>query len=204
MIGLMRIARYAWAYSVGLALIGCNGTGSEPSASYPCLELSGTICLKRARICGARANFRPHQCAAIGTKPTSRSSTFVDAPGATADSLLYVSSVGNGVVDVYDGKTGEQEGGLSGLQYRHGQCVDAAGEVLMRLCFRAPLSPNTRTAARALSTTSRGEGTDLNVPFYLTMVYLVDLSWVDVYGSSQCGGVWVYPDASGTPTLYSD
>jgi hypothetical protein len=203
-IGLMRIARYAWAYSVGLALIGCNGTGSEPSASYP---IFGVV---RHNMPEAGANLQgPERIFALTNARRLVPSLHPDRrrswmrPGATADSLLYVSSVGNGVVDVYDYKTGEQEGGLSGLQYPYGQCVDAAGDVYVTQFFGAAITEYAHGGTSAIKTLS-GPGYPIGCSVDPTTGNLAVSSWVDAYGSSQCGGVWVYPDASGTPTLYSD
>jgi hypothetical protein len=206
-IALVSIARVAWVFSVGAALIGCDATGSQPGTPYPVsgalgpnMPETGAVFQRFERIF-ALTNAR-------GLAPTlhaDRRRSWM-RPGAAGDSLLYVSSVGNGVVDVYDYKTGEQEGGLSGLQYPYGQCVDPAGDIYVTQFFGATITEYAHGGTSPIKTL-KGPGFPIGCSVDPSTGNLAVSSWVSAYGSSesdQCGGVWIYPDASGTPTLYTD
>ena len=124
-------------------------------------------------------------------------------PDAAKRLLLYVSSVGDGSVDVYDYKTGKQYGQLTGLQYPYGQCVDRAGNVYVTQFFGAAVTEYAHGATSPMRTIS-GPSYPIGCSIDPSTGNLAVSSWIDAYGSTQCGGVWVYPDASGTPTLYTD
>ena len=150
-----RLARWVWVFSVGTAPIGCSGAGSQPSASYPGAGMVGpNIAEAGANVQQFERIFALTNARRLAPRlhPDHRRSWM--RPGAAGDSLLYVSNVGNGVVYVYDYKTGVQQGGLSGLQYPYGQCVDAAGDIYITHSS-ALLSQNTRTAELAQSRPSR-------------------------------------------------
>src|ERR1700722_11323463 len=207
MIASGRMARYALAFSVGAPLIGCSSTGSQPPASYQVSGVAGRT------MPGAGAKFQQMERIfaltnarrlAPSLHPDRRRSWM--RPGAAANPLLYVSSVGNGVVDVYNYKTGEQEGGISGLQYPYGQCVDAAGDIYVTQFFGATITEYAHGQTSPIKTLS-GPGFPIGCSVDPTTGNLAVSSWVSAYGSSgsdQCGGVWIYPNASGTPMLYTD
>jgi hypothetical protein len=75
--------------------------------------------------------------------------------------LLYVSD-GSGVVYVYDYKSGEPAGKLTGFQYPFGQCVDKKGDVWITN-FQGTTSWNTRMAVRAPLRRCRTRNTESGV-----------------------------------------
>lgn len=201
---LRRLARYALVIAAAAAVfVGCSGGGSPSSelASAPGAAQHKTI-KRRLELQSDRIFALTNARGLVPAVHPNHARSWM-RPGAAGESLLYVSSVGDGSVDVYNYKTGEQEGGLSGLQYPYGQCVDGAGDVYVTQFFGAAVTEYAHGGTSPIKTLS-GPGYPIGCSIDPTTGNLAVSSWVSAYGSSQCGGVWVYPDASGTPTLYTD
>ena len=180
-----RLARWVWVFSVGTALIGCSGAGSQPSASYPGAGMVGpNIAEAGANVQQFERIFALTNARRLAPRlhPDHRRSWM--RPGAAGDSLLYVSNVGNGVVYVYDYKTGVQQGGLSGLQYPYGQCVDAAGDIYITQFFGATITEYTHGGTSPIKTLT-GPGFPIGCSVDPTTGNLAVSSWVSAYGSSR-------------------
>jgi hypothetical protein len=129
------------------------------------------------------------------------------SPDAKKRDLLYISDGGNGDggrsdVYVFSYPKGELKGTLTGLAEPQGECVDKKGDLWVRLFSAEELVEYAHGGTTSIGT--------LWDPGYNLEGCSVDPSTGNLAAANfagverTAGGVAIYADAKGTPTLYSD
>ncbi len=124
------------------------------------------------------------------------------SPDTKKKDLLYIADEGSGDVYVFSYPKGELKGTLTGFAEPQGECVDKKGDVWVTLFSAEELVEYAHGGTSSIGTLSDSG--------YLLEGCSIDpktgnLAAANFAGvNNTAGGVAIYADAKGTPTLYSD
>ncbi|HMF28084.1 MAG TPA: hypothetical protein VKE42_04890 [Candidatus Cybelea sp.] len=125
---------------------------------------------------------------------------------ALSQPLLYVSNSEKASVNVYSGflsKHPTLEGQLTGFEYPYGACVDAMGNVYVTDEYAVDVVEYAHGGSTPLKTLPLA-----GLPIGCAVDPVTGNLAVSIYEGSQGGntrgGVFIFSNASGTPTLYTD
>jgi hypothetical protein len=125
------------------------------------------------------------------------------APDAKKGDLLYVSDLGNDLVDVYSYPHGKLKGTLSGFQAVHSGCVDAAGDVFITSSHNSEILEFAHGGTKPIETLEDGGYGPVGCSVDPANGNLAVANLTPVYGSGG-GGIAIYKHAKGKPKEYSD
>ncbi len=124
------------------------------------------------------------------------------SPDAKKKDLLYIADEGSGDVYVFSYPKGALKGTLSGFAEPQGECVDKKGDVWVTLFSAEELVEYAHGGTSSIGTLSDSgyllEGCSVDPK--TGNLAAANFAGVD----NTAGGVAIYADAQGTPTLYSD
>jgi hypothetical protein len=202
----MRISRatqHALGFAASFAILtACSGsqsrvgpsTGTLPSATRPSVNVRGPGTVSPVSYEGNRTTHRD-----LGKSWMS--------PGAKArPSLLYITNQGNGTATVYTYSNGSGlalQGTLTGFQQPTQPCVDRAGDVFIPDYLASTITEYAHggTTPIAVLTDPFGLPTGCSVDKISGNLAVANLA-ASISGGQ--GDVLIYPNASGTPTQYTD
>jgi hypothetical protein len=123
-------------------------------------------------------------------------------PNAKKQDLLYISDYGDGAVYVYTWPTSKLVGTLSGFRRATGECVDKAGDVWITSYVSAEIVEYAHGGTTPIATLSDPGEYPISCSVDPTTGNLAvgNIETTD----DQQGSVAIYPNAQGTPTLYTD
>ena len=127
------------------------------------------------------------------------------SPDATGSDLLYASDESRGEVDVYSYATPNRQlkGRLEGFNTPMGDCSDASGNVYITDFIAAAVLEYARGAERSKRRLNV-KGYPIGCSVDPASGNLAVSAFEDADQSTGSGGVWIYPNGSGSPELYTD
>ncbi len=122
-------------------------------------------------------------------------SSWMSPDAKSIKSLLYVSGAGTGTVYVYDFKTHQLVGELSGFDQPDGECVDGIGDIWITDYMGGTVSEYAHGGSTALKTLRAGT--------FQTACSIDPTTGNLAVGSFSPGEIYVWKKARGTPKLFS-
>lgn len=116
--------------------------------------------------------------------------------------LLYVADYGDGAVHVYTWPKGKLIQTLSGFRRAAGECVDKAGDVWITSYVSQEIVEYAHGSTTPIATLTDPDEYPISCSVDPTTGNLA-VGNIETTGDDQ-GSVAIYPDAQGTPTLYTD
>lgn len=192
---ILRLGRYPFGALAAVALLAGCGNGSGPQVGAP---LNNSAALG-----GVATMTRPDDSRSWMARPDHSRSWM--APDAKKHDLLYVSDsfpYGSNDVYVYSYPKGKLKGQLTGFNEPSGQCVDKAGNVFIANFGTSQILEYAHGGTSPINTLSDAGYYPLGCSVDPTTGNLAVTNRLST--SFTTGDVAIYPDASGTPTSYTD
>ncbi len=136
-------------------------------------------------------------CGGPQTQPAMQSpsgTTSAARPEAHSGDLLYISDQEKAQVYVYSYPAGKQVGALSGVVFPESLCVDRSGNVFVPDNGAAQIAEYAHGGTSPINTLTDRENPD---------ACSVDPATGSLAVTNESGNVSVYPNATGSPTIYS-